>query len=172
MVQIDTFDNPPPDDTPPKAKTPPRTAKKEGAKPRAGRPVGSTNKSAVKGIEETLNDALGMAAMAVMASGNFEGAAIIGARGPKLAAAWAELARVNPNVRRVLEKMMKGGAWGSVVISTASIALPLAQTYNVLPQGVPNPFALTPEEFEQAQNMRTMFGAAGNPETNGHAAAV
>lgn len=148
---------PPPDDKPPRAKTAPKTARSAGQEKRAGRPAGGANRTTVKGIEETLNDVMSVLSMAAIAQGNIEAGVILSSRGPKVSAAWAELARVNPNVRRVLERMMKGGAWGGVIFSSLTVAIPVAHSYGVLPAGVPNPFGLSPDEVTEVMKIRAMF---------------
>lgn len=136
--------------TPPaeeKPKSPPRDKKP------SGRPPGRANAASVGKIEEGLTDLFSGFALAAQFQGNDVAYVILTSRGPKVASAWAELARQNASVRRVLERLMTGGAWGGVVVSTLSMALPLAQSYGA---HVPNPFALTAEEVAQAMELRTM----------------
>jgi len=47
-------------------------------------------------------------------------------------AAWEEVARTNPRIRRALLKMIAGGAWGSLVMAHAPIGLAIAMKPAVL----------------------------------------
>lgn len=155
----------------PTAATPPAEEKNERKPPRdkkpTGRPAGRANASSVTKIEEGLTDLFSGFALAAQFQGNDVAYVILTSRGPKVAAAWAELARQNASVRRVLERLMTGGAWGGVVVSTLSMALPLAESYGA---HVPNPFALTAEEVAQAMDLRTMREqvASAFAQTNGN----
>lgn len=164
----------------PEAATPPKDKPKggsSGGKERAprptGRPPGRSNAGSrtVVAIEEGLTDLFSGLALAAQVQGNDVAYVILTSRGPKVAKAWAELARQNVSVRRVLERMMTGGAWGGVILSSVSLAMPLAQSYGVLPPGIPNPFQLSAEEWAEAaaiqtrrEQLRAQFeaAAAGN----------
>ena len=141
----------------PTAATPPAGDDKTKSSPRdkkpTGRPAGRANASSVAKIEEGLTDLFSGFALAAQFQGNDVAYVILTSRGPKVAAAWAELARQNASVRRVLERLMTGGAWGGVIVSTLSMALPLAESYGA---HVPHPFALSPEEVAHAMELRTM----------------
>jgi hypothetical protein len=166
----------------PEAASPPDKDKPKGGssgrqerKP-TGRPPGRSNAGSktVIAIEEGLTDLFSGLALAAQVQGNDVAYVVLTSRGPKVAKAWAELARQNASVRRVLERMMTGGAWGGVILSSISLAMPLAQSYGVLPPGIPNPFQLTGEEWAEAAQMQTMrqqyeaqFAAAAAGNGNG-----
>lgn len=141
----------------PRAATPPKDTAKE--KP-TGRPPGRANAASVGKIEEGLTDLFTGLALVAQAGGNDIAFVVLTSRGPKLARAWAELARQNASVRRVIERLMTGGAWGGVIMSSVSVAMPLAASYGVT---LPPPlalagsmFQLTPEEYAEAMQLRTM----------------
>lgn len=53
-----------------------------------------------------------------------------------IATAWDDLARTNPNVRRVLRKLTAGGAWGGIIMAHMPIALAIANNHmpGVIPE--------------------------------------
>ena len=118
-----------------------------------GRPKGTANRGTVANIENTITEFLNGVALAFSFQGNDVCAVVFTHRGPKVAAAWAELARQNPNVRKTLERLMQGGAWGGVAISTISLLMPIGQYYEVIPANIPI-FALSREEQEHIIRIR------------------
>ena len=69
--------------------------------------------------------------------------------------AWADLAERNPALKRKLQAMMEGGVYGAVIISGLAVLVPILAYYHLYPQGMLNPFALSPAEiadFEAIQN--------------------
>lgn len=64
-------------------------------------------------------------------------AQLIATRTPMMAEAWYDLSTKNAGVKRVLERLVEGGAWGAVVLSTMAVALPLAQHHGALPGSDP-----------------------------------
>lgn len=144
------------EDTAPPA-TPKKVLPPPESKPTQGRPKGSTTKAPPKSvgkIEETLNSYIAGLAMAAAASGDDVSAVVLTIRGPGLASAWAELARINPGVRRALERLTTGGAWSGVIMSTLAVAMPIAEAKGVLPPNVPNLWKLSPEEYDLIQDQR------------------
>lgn len=105
--------------------------------------------------------------------------------------AWEEIARVNPRIRRILLRMIEGGAWGQLLMAHAPILLAILMKESILkrlpmgrllaafmddsesgddiggPQGPPaGLFAgLTPEDLNQAMSM---FGQMMPPDVSGY----
>lgn len=162
------IDTPPPDDKPPRAeKNPPKRTppKREDKKP-TGRPAGRANASSVVNIENAMNEFFAAVSMGFQFAGDDVMAVIFASRGPKVAEAWAELARINPGVRKVIEKMLTGSAWSGVAISSLSIAMPVAERYGVFPDNLPNPFALSLDEVAAVTNLRSQrLTNAGVPDS-------
>lgn len=156
----------------PQAVAPPEPEKKaepedSAPKKRRGRPPGSKNQTSVKKIEDALNEYIAGIAMMFALANDQHCAAVVAQGGPRLAQAWAEVAKQNPAVYRVLERMMQGGAWGGVIISTLAIALPIMEHHNVLPAGLPNPFASPVAVEEEAPPMTPAEQAAREGENIG-----
>jgi len=125
----------------PSKNTPPTSGDAAPAKKR-GRPPGSKNKP--KGVtdatlKEGLTSYVGMigAGLTMFPATQADGLVII-----KGGEAWVDslmvLAKSDARVRRVLETAMTGGAWGGFIISTASIAVPIAANHGLVPQFVAN----------------------------------
>lgn len=91
-------------------------------------------------LEARLGELIGGFALPFAAMGDMHCAGVIAQRGPALAGAWAELAQQNAAVKRVLERMLSGGAWGGVIVSTLAIAVPMAQHHGIYDG--PDPFAM------------------------------
>jgi hypothetical protein len=131
-------------DARPKAEkvTPPGTGDptaKPGAKKRGpGRPKGSgTN---IAKLEGNLEELFGMFAFPFFVVGDTHCSEILTNGAPKLAKAYAELAKNNAGVYRFLTSITEGSAWGGVVFTTLSVALPIAQHHSPTLARVPNPF--------------------------------
>jgi hypothetical protein len=71
------------------------------------------------------------------ATGHHYPAQIIALRSPQLAEDLYQLAQESLAVKRVLEKLLEGGAWGGVIVSAASILIPVLSYHNVVPIGDP-----------------------------------
>lgn len=93
-----------------------------------------------KTIERRLEELIASFALGFAMMGDDYCANVVAHGAPHLAQAWANLAKESPAVRAVIERLLRGGAWGGVVISTLAIALPIAQHHNIYPQRMPNPF--------------------------------
>lgn len=142
-VTTDTTDTP-------KSDTPPRRRRRAGSPPStdpgvesqatggegtsAGAPSPPTRKPPRSGtLEAKLNDWIATIAMGYAMVGDTWAAEFVNQRGPGLAKAWADLAKENRAVARVLERMMQGTAWGAVIFSSASFSIPLLAHHGVLP---------------------------------------
>lgn len=90
-------------------------------------------------LEAKLQQMFAMPALAFSAAGDQYCAEVWNARAPMVASAWFELSKQNPAVKRILEQLVEGSAWGGVVMSTLALALPIAKHHGVY-RG-PDPFA-------------------------------
>lgn len=84
-------------------------------------------------LQKRLEDWLGGLALIYKTFGDDYGAELVTDRAPHVAKAWAELAQQNPGVKRVLERLTEGGAWGAVIVSTSSLVFPLLAHHGILP---------------------------------------
>lgn len=80
-----------------------------------------------------------MAALPFALQGDDYCATIIAQRTPDLAKSLTALADENPAIKRTLNRMLEGSAWGGVALSVAAIVIPIAQHHNLVPGG--DPFA-------------------------------
>lgn len=92
-------------------------------------------------LKTALEDFFGGIAVAVMFTGDDHCANIIATQAEPLAEAWAELAKKNERVRRVIEMMLQGSAWGQVITVTAATVIPIAAHHGIYPKGFPMPFS-------------------------------
>lgn len=95
----------------------------------SGRPTAGPARDLRARLEEWFS---GMALLP-MAVGDHYSAHIIASRAGHLAEAWADLAKTNPGVRKVLEGMLQGGAWGGVILASGSVLVPILGHYGLLP---------------------------------------
>lgn len=75
--------------------------------------------------------------------------------------AWADLAEKNPALKRKLQAMMEGGAYGAVIISGLAVLVPILAYYGIYPSSMINPFALSPAE--QLEYEGFVQGSNGSP---------
>lgn len=68
-----------------------------------------------------------------MTFGDIYSAQVISTRAEYLAEAYTDLAKQNPKVRKALEAMMSGGAWGGAIVATASVLIPIAGHHGLIP---------------------------------------
>ena len=90
-------------------------------------------------IERKLTNFIVSLALPFAAAGDEHCAKILANRGPVVAEAWANLANESPAVKRVLESMLKGGAWAGAISSTLAVAVPIAAHH-----GAPLPDFISP----------------------------
>lgn len=108
---------------------------------RGGGPAAAANRPPRSGsLEAKLGELFGSFSLIFAASGDQYCAEIVALRSPALAQSWAELARQNASVKRVLESLVEGSAWGGVIFSTLGIAIPIAKHHGLY-RG-PDPFSL------------------------------
>lgn len=116
------------------------------AKPRATR---------TPALQAKLEQFFAIPAMAFAAGGDTYSAEILSTRGPLVAEAWYELSKQNSTVKRMLESLVEGSAWGGVIFSSLSVVIPIAK-HKGLYRG-PDPFAAllggpTPPPSSRAAN--------------------
>jgi hypothetical protein len=107
-----------------------------------GRPKGSKNKpkddqpisvpARGTSLKKSLQDTITLIGVGVSVANKYDGAVILkGAEG--LAKNLDHLANENPAVKRALESMLTASAWGAVITSGATIAIPIACNHRLAP---------------------------------------
>lgn len=129
--------------------TPPKSAAKETASRASSKPRSGT-------LEARLAEAFsGMVFLPAMAGDQYS-AFIIATRSARFAHDLAELAKVNPRVKKILEGLLDGGTYGGVFFSGAAMLLPILWAYGIIPPPPIDPFApfypnVPPEVIAQLQ---------------------
>lgn len=99
----------------------------------------------------------GLSGVAAIAGDGFTGAAIE-AKSEELAYGYAKLAQADPRVKRVIQFLMEGSAWGEAIIPTVGLAIVVGWHYGMIPDqvGVPMVMAngLVPVSREHEMQMR------------------
>lgn len=90
-------------------------------------------------LEAKLQQMFAMPALAFAAAGDQYCAEVWAARSDMMASSWFELSKQNAGVKRVLESLVEGSAWGGVIMSTLACCLPIAKHHGLY-RG-PDPFA-------------------------------
>lgn len=88
-------------------------------------------------LQRRLEEFFAAPAAVYAAVGHQYPAQILTLRSPQLAEDLYLLAEESPPVKRVLTKMLEGGAWGGVIVSAASILIPILSYHGVVPIGDP-----------------------------------
>lgn len=118
--------------TPPKKDKEETTAKKEPSKRPPGRKPA---------LEKRLEEFFVTVSMGVTFTGDFYSAEILRQSAENMAQAWNRLAQQDARVKRVIERMLDGGAWGQVISVNIAVALPIMQHHGIYPQGAPLPLS-------------------------------
>jgi hypothetical protein len=92
-------------------------------------------------LEARLKEVFAGTAILPAMAGDSYSAFIIATRSDKFAHDLAEIAAVNPRVKRIIEGFLDGGAYGGVFFSGAALFLPIAWAYGILPRPPVDPFA-------------------------------
>lgn len=126
--------------------TPGTTGTTDTPKP-APPPSKATRAPAKPKLQKSLEEFLSVPAIVYSATGHDYPAHIVGSRAPAVAEAWYDLAQENPAVKRVLTRLVEGSAWGGVILTSASMLVPLLSYHDVIPgQNLIDPFeSLYPE---------------------------
>lgn len=96
----------------------------------------SPRKGPTPKLQKSLEEALSAPALVYSLAGDQWAANHITNSAPTVAEAWYKLAQESPAVRRVLEKMTTGSAWGAVIFSTGGMVVPLLAHHGLLPAQV------------------------------------
>lgn len=104
-----------------------------------------------KNLKKPLEDLFATIGTTVYAFNQVDGTVILQGA-PNLAESLDALAREDERVRRVLERMLTGSAWGGVFMAAGAIVLPIMDNHNLLPVKIPGltpdiPDATTPEDI-------------------------
>jgi len=135
---------------------PPGAAKakeSKDTKPDTGRPVGRP-----PNLQKQLEDQFMTMGMMLSMVDQFDGE-LVAENASELAEAWYKLAQQNKAVKRILEGIMETGAWSGVIMTTAAIAIPIADNHGLIPENIPHPFKKPPHK----QSAVPMAGAPGQP---------
>jgi hypothetical protein len=90
-------------------------------------------------LRKSLVDLYVQTGVIVSVIGDTRDGTVIAENAATCADAWVELARVNPTVRRVLDGMLKGSAWGAVIMAHGPIVLAIMANHGTQVPGVPGP---------------------------------
>lgn len=117
--------------------TPPRRGDtgpgSSGQGPAASTPPRSTRKP---NLQKSLEELFSAPALIYSMAGDEWAASHITTNAPVLAEAWYKLAQESPAVKRMLDRLTTGSAWGGVIVATGGMALPLLAHHNLLPAQV------------------------------------
>lgn len=133
------------------AETPP--PKPKGAVPPPPEPQGGR----AKPLERRLQEFFGTIALGLQLTGDDFAATVVNRRAGELAKSWDRLARENPAVKRVLEGLLTGGAFGEAAMVTLGTIIPILWHRGMVPDtfGLPFAQAVVPEYIAEE-----MAGAA------------
>lgn len=139
-------------DTAPKAAKVVPPGEKGGTKPPPKKPTGKPA-GRPPALQKQLEEFFMMGGMMVAGTINRFDGEVLAENSAELAKAWNELAQKNATIKRILEGMMETSTWSTVLMTTAAVAIPIAQNHGAIPPGVPHPFRKPPqvEKAEQAQ---------------------
>jgi hypothetical protein len=124
----------PPADRPPRPRGRPRKA---ATAPPAPAPESADRRPAsIRKIQDGLVQLFTIAGLGTsMFVDDFDGQ-VIALNSERLARAWADLAAQSPAVRRALEALLTGSAWGSAIGTTAMVAIPIMVRHQIAPPEV------------------------------------
>jgi len=152
---------PPP--TEPKADKPPFIPKAEKRTKESPDPPGSPHNV----IQRKLTNFFVSMALPFAAAGDEHCAKLLANRGPVVAEAWANLANESPAVKRVLESMLKGGAWAGAISTTLTVVVPIAAHHGApLPDFIsPVIMGMSPEEKKEKADSEPFVAERRPPPT-------
>lgn len=156
---------PPAEDRPPK-KVPKVEEPKAEAPPKVG-PKGPGSTSTKTGtptkFHRELAEFMSLPALGFELAGHTYPAYVWNVRITKHAYAWGDLAEKNPALKRRLQAMMEGGAYGALVMTGLGVFVPILAYYGLYPKGMMNPFALSPEEVGEFEAMQAHGSNGSSP---------
>lgn len=104
-----------------------------GARDQEPSAKGQARKGPTPKLQKSLEELFSAPALAYSLAGDEWAAKHITTSAPGVAEAWYKLAQESAPVRRVLERMTTGSAWGAVIFSTGGMVLPLLAHHDLLP---------------------------------------
>jgi hypothetical protein len=123
----------PPADRPPRRGRPRKAAT---APPADGLEPADRRPASIRKIQDGLVQLFTIAGLGTsMFVDDFDGQ-VIALNADRLARAWADLAQQSPAVRRALEALLMGSAWGSAIGTTAMVAIPVMVRHGIAPPEV------------------------------------
>lgn len=140
---------PPADDKPPK-RVKPEEEPKVGP---SGPGTTGTQSGKPSRFHRELAEVFSLPALGFEAKGDVFCAYVWTLRSEPFAYAVGDLAEKNQNLKRWLQRMIEGGAYGQVVFTGAALVVPILAYYGIYPSGMVNPFVLSPEEMGEFQQM-------------------
>lgn len=160
----------------PEADRPPRSRKPRTAddKPKATR-ARADAKMPTRDLEKRLTEFFQSFSLVFLMSGDQHCATVIAEGAEPVAHAWTNLAKESPGVRKALNRMMTGSAWGEVVMASMAVVIPIAQHHSsFIPEipifgGVADSEAPSPSAPAPAENNGD---AASTPATREEVAAM
>jgi hypothetical protein len=135
-------------DTP---KEPPRGRRKAQTDDPPREAPASSPKARKAPLQAKLEELFASPALVYSFVGDEWAAQLIATRTPAMAEAWYELAKQNAGVRRILDRLVEGSAWGGVILSTMAVAVPLAQHHGLIPGADPFGVMFPPLPPEQGR---------------------
>lgn len=94
-------------------------------------------------LQKSLEELFAAPALIYSMTGDQVAATFVAGRAEPLAEAWYNLSRESPAVKRILERLTTGSAWGGVAVATGATVLPLLVHHDLLPFelpfGIPDP---------------------------------
>lgn len=118
-------------DTPPR-RAPDSNAQATGA-PAQEAPTRAPRRGPKPKLQKSLEEVFAAPALAYKMTGDEWATDFVKDRAEPLAEAWYNLAQESPPVKRILEKLTTGSAWGGVAIATGATVLPLLAHHQLLP---------------------------------------
>lgn len=117
---------------------PPRSRKPRSAddKPKPTR-ARADAKMPTRDLEKRLTEFFQSFSLIFLMSGDGHCATVIAEGAEPLAHAWTNLAKESPGVRKALNRMMTGSAWGEVVMASMAVVIPIAQHHSSFIPDIP-----------------------------------
>lgn len=140
----------------------PRPDSPRGAVPPPPEPKGGR----LKPLERRLQEFFATIALGLQLTGDDFAATVVNRRAGELAKAWDRLARENPAVKRVLEGLLTGGAFGEAAMVTLGTIIPILWHRGMVPDAFGLPFAqgvvpdILADEMGKAADRMTADAAA------------
>jgi hypothetical protein len=89
----------------------------------------------IRKIEDSLTQTFVIAGLGVSMFDQFDGQ-VIATNADRLARCWADLAQQSPMVRKALQSLLAGSAWGAAIGGTAMVAVPILVRHGYAPMNL------------------------------------